>query len=351
MLVGTTEVMDASHHNYTVKVAEQAIERIKALGVPAEPGCFELWYTYASGRNQELNRRINRLIEDKGGLSADDHDHICHEFLQTAQADSAAVDAGAKVSAEVDNVVKLLGELILSTARGRGDFVQASSQLANTLDQETIRAISDALIRSLRTIELQHSALGQRLLTAKREIETAKQALATATAEANLDAVTGLATRRKFDRAFEEAAGAADERGEPLSLLMIDIDHFKKFNDRFGHLMGDSVLRLIGVTLKQSIKGQDTAARYGGEEFAVILPQTNLDGAAQLAEQIRNRIISRELKQRLTGESLGAITVSIGIAAHRRGERPLTMLDRADTVLYEAKRGGRNCVRTEAVAA
>jgi len=342
--------MGNSHNAYTVKVAEQAIERIKALGMPADPGAFELWYTYASGRNQELNRRINSLIEDKGSLSADDHDSIRREFLQTARADTAIIDAGTKVSAEVDNVVKLLGELILSTARGRGDFAQASSQLANSLDQETIRAIADALIKSLRTIEIQHAVLEERLSSSKQEIESAKQALATATAEANLDVVTGLATRRKFDRMFEDAVQAANNSGEPLSLLMIDIDHFKKFNDRFGHLMGDSVLRLIGVTLKQSIKGQDTAARYGGEEFAVILPQTNLAGAAQLAEQIRNRIISRELKQRLTGESLGAITVSIGIATYRKGELPLTMLDRADAVLYNAKRAGRNCVRVEELA-
>ena len=90
---------------------------------------------------------------------------------------------------------------------------------------------------------------------------------------------------------------AANKDGQPLSVLMIDIDHFKSFNDRFGHLMGDSVLRLIGVTLKQSTKGQDIAARYGGEDFSVILPETDLHGAAALAEQIRQRIISRESKK------------------------------------------------------
>ena len=210
-----------------------------------------------------------------------------------------------------------------------------------------MRAIADAIIKSQRVIELQHMAMEQRLIASKRELELVQHSLTAVTAEANLDPVTGLATRRRFDSALERATEAANKDGQPLPVLMIDIDHFKSFNDRFGHLMGDSVLRLIGGTLKQSTKGQDIAARYGGEKFAVILPETDLRGAAVLAEQIRQRIISRELKRRPTGESLGAITVSIGVATYRYGERPRAMLERADTSLYEAKHAGRNAGRCE----
>ncbi len=339
--------MTGRDHSYTVKMAEQAIERIKALGLPADPTGFELWYTYVSGRNEQLNRRINRLIEDRGALSMTEHDNIYHEFLSSSRTGSVLGGVGTKLSAEVDNVVGMLGELILSTAQGREDLADASSQLTGSIDREAVRAISDALIKSLRAIELQHIAMEQRLIASKQELKSAQQALTAVTAEANLDPVTGLATRRRFDSALEQATDAANKDGQPLSVLMIDIDHFKSFNDRFGHLMGDSVLRLIGVTLKQSTKGQDVAARYGGEEFAVILPETDLRGAAVLAEQIRQRIISRELKRRPTGDSLGAITVSIGVATYRHGERPRTMLERADTSLYEAKNAGRNSIRCE----
>jgi diguanylate cyclase len=111
--------------------------------------------------------------------------------------------------------------------------------------------------------------------------------------------------------------------------------------------MGDSVLSLIGAMLKQSMKVQDTVARYGGEEFTVILPNASLSGATALAEQIRGKIMRRELKMRSSGEYLGTITVSIGVAEFRSGERAWHVVERADTCLYEAKRAGRNCTRYE----
>jgi diguanylate cyclase len=187
----------------------------------------------------------------------------------------------------------------------------------------------------------------QRLDAAKQEMETLQQSLAVTAIEAMQDTVTGLANRRGFNSAIEQACERANSDATPFSLLMLDIDHFKEFNDRFGHLMGDSVLGLIGVTLKQTIKGQDFAARYGGEEFAVILPDTSLRNAGALADQIRERIMARELRKRSTGETLGGITVSIGVACHRPGERPRPIIERADACLYEAKRAGRNCVRYE----
>jgi diguanylate cyclase len=337
--------MTRRDHDYTVKMAELAIQRIKVLGLPADPAGYELWYTYACGRNDKLNRRVNRIIEENGCLSIAEQNEIYDEFLSSARTGSALGNVSTKVSAEIDKVVGMLGELILSTSKGRGDCANASRQLAIWADQEAVRAISDALIKSLRAIELQHTALEQRLIASKQEMESVHQALAIVSVEATLDSVTGLANRRRFDIALEQATKCANSDGHPLSLLMIDVDHFKRFNDRFGHLMGDSVLSLVGVVLKPSIKGQDVAARYGGEEFAVILPNTTLKNAPTLADQIRDKIMRRELKKRSSGETLGAITVSIGVDAYRHGERSRGMVERADAYLYSAKLAGRNCTR------
>lgn len=129
-----------------------------------------------------------------------------------------------------------------------------------------------------------------------------------------------------------------------MSLMLTDIDHFKTFNDNFGHLTGDQVLRLVAMSVKHNVKGEDTTARYGGEEFAVILPNTILRAAVTVAEHIRRAVIAKELMKRSTGEHLGRMTISIGVATLRKGDTGQSLIERADTCLYAAKRHGRNRV-------
>jgi diguanylate cyclase len=160
--------------------------------------------------------------------------------------------------------------------------------------------------------------------------------------ESLTDPLTMLANRKSFDSAIGHVLATADKSGQVFSLLVCDIDNFKAFNDTYGHLIGDQVLRLVATSLKQNVKGQDVAARYGGEEFAIILPDTALRQATTLADHIRRSVMGRELVKRSTGENLGRVTISIGIAAWRPGDTAQTLIERADTCLYAAKRGGRN---------
>jgi diguanylate cyclase len=132
-----------------------------------------------------------------------------------------------------------------------------------------------------------------------------------------------------------------------LSLLLADIDHFKKFNDAFGQVTGDQVLWLVAMAMKQNIKGADLAARYGRQEFAVMLPNTTLRQAKTVADHIRQSVMTKELRKRSTGEQLGRITVSIGAAAYRQQEPAQALIERADLSLQAAKQGGRNQVMGE----
>ena len=134
-----------------------------------------------------------------------------------------------------------------------------------------------------------------------------------------------------------------------MSLLIIDIDYFKKFNDTFGHQIGDQVLKLLAQTLTSSIKGQDLAARFGGEEFCVILPGTGVDNAVKLAEIIRNKVGKKQVLNRKTGESMGQITVSVGVAEFSYGEPLSQLILRADEAMYTAKRTGRNRVVSQSM--
>jgi len=165
--------------------------------------------------------------------------------------------------------------------------------------------------------------------------------------ESLTDPLTGLSNRKHFDERLTQAIEEASERSEALSLIMTDIDHFKAFNDTWGHLTGDQVLRLVAMSLKQNVKGQDIAARYGGEEFGVILPNTVLRAALTVADHVRRAVMSKELMKRSTGQNLGRVTISLGVATLHKGDTAQTLLARADACLYAAKRNGRNRVICE----
>jgi diguanylate cyclase len=210
-----------------------------------------------------------------------------------------------------------------------------------------LRTIVESLVLTTNEMQQTNNSLEQRLTASKNEISQLQVNLETVRTESLTDPMTGLANRKYFDESLDKAIVDATTGGEPLSLLMVDIDHFKTFNDTYGHLTGDQVLRLVASSLKQNVKGQDVAARYGGEEFAVVLPATLLRSALTVADHIRRAAMSKELMKRSTGQYLGRITVSVGVATLHMGDTAQTLIERADACLYAAKRNGRNRVICE----
>ena len=159
--------------------------------------------------------------------------------------------------------------------------------------------------------------------------------------EALLDSLTGLKNRRGLERAVEDLL-----RDPPgllgSALLLADIDHFKVVNDTYGHVLGDKVIRAVAHVLRSSIKGRDVAARLGGEEFAVLLPQTSITGAAAVAEQIRCTVAQGRICRPDGNESIGQVTLAVGVAVAKPGDTLESLLERADAAMYTAKRAGRN---------
>ena len=174
--------------------------------------------------------------------------------------------------------------------------------------------------------------------TSFRPQKTSKDSLKQAEQHSNTDALTGLANRRSLEAFLRAARITAMEAGTPLSVLMIDIDHFKTFNDGYGH----QVLRLVARVLQENVRQCDLAARYGGEELMAVLPGTSLDACTEAAERIRYRIGEARLTRRTTGEEITSVTVSIGVAQFRMAESAEGLIERCDRALYQAKRAGRN---------
>lgn len=201
------------------------------------------------------------------------------------------------------------------------------------------------LVRDTETMLEHNKRLEQELDRSSTEMIELQNNLETIRKEAYTDGLTGLKNRKAFDEDLDTAIQQSSEDEETeFALLMLDIDHFKEFNDNYGHQVGDQVLRLVAKTLTDGIKGRDTAYRFGGEEFVIILPNTGDKGGTAVAEALRKSIGDKEIVNKHSQEKLGKITISIGVAAHQKDEDDESLIERADAALYTAKRSGRNRV-------
>ena len=334
-------------HERTMAFAEVALGQIRSLRQTAVPRNYEIWYIYATGHNAPLNKIINETLARNGNLTEADLEQIYETYLSHIKATDRIDKVGARVIGEIDDVMSLLTDALGMSANYDASLNGASEKLSAAKTPDQVKGVVESLLRSTREMRETNKALEERLMLSKNEISNLQQSLEAIRAETLTDPLTGLGNRKYFDRMIATAVQDALATGEPLSLLMFDIDHFKSFNDSYGHLTGDQVLRLVGMSLKQTIKGQDITARYGGEEFAVVLPNTALRQALTVADHIRRAVMAKELKKKSTGEILGRVTISVGVSMLKPGDDPDALIERADACLYAAKRNGRNRVICE----
>ncbi len=334
-------------HERSLAFAEIALGQIRALAEPATPRNFAIWYNYATGYHPALNRAVNETLKHKGALAEADLEQIYDTYIATSRVSDSVDTVGSRVLDEIKQVLAMIDAASGSSTSYSESLADASAKLANTNDRDTLRAVIEGLIEGTREMEVNNKKLEASISASRQEIEQLQQNLAVVRTESQTDALTGLANRKLFDNALVKAIGEAKAKGEPLSLLMADVDYFKLFNDKFGHRTGDQVLRLVAQSMKQNVKGQDIAARYGGEEFVIALPKTVLRSATTVADQIRRAVMAKELMKRSSGERLGRVTLSVGVALLRATDTPQSLIERADKCLYAAKHSGRNRVICE----
>jgi len=334
-------------HERTMAFAEIALGQIKALGQSATPRNYEIWYTYATGYSPALNQHINEILSRNGGLTETDIEQVFEAYLSPSRLTERIDKVGDQVMGEIEQVMAMIDAAAGSANSYTESLADMSEKIDQSKDREGLRSIVESLVKTTKEMEESNQKLEARLNASKQEIHDLQQNLEAVRTENLTDPLTQLSNRKVFDTAIAQAIADAQDRNEPLSLLMTDIDHFKTFNDNYGHLTGDQVLRLVAMSVKQNVKGQDTAARYGGEEFAVVLPNTVLRSAITVADHIRRAVMTKELMKRSTGEHLGRVTISIGVATLKKGDTVQSLIERSDYCLYAAKRHGRNRVMSE----
>jgi diguanylate cyclase len=338
---------NADEHERTMAFAEIALGQIKALRQPASPRNYEIWYAYATGYHPSLNQKVNEILTQSGALTEQDMEEIYSDYLSPTRLTDRIDNVGNKVMGEIEQVMAMIDAAAGSASSYTESLADMTEKLGDSKDREGLRAIVESLVHTAKEMEESNQKLEERLNASKQEINELQVNLEAVRTESLTDPLTQLANRKFFDTTLQQAIDEARQKNEALSLMMTDIDHFKNFNDSFGHLTGDQVLRLVAMSVKQNVKGQDTAARYGGEEFAIVLPDTVLRSAITVADHIRRAVMTKELMKRSTGEHLGRVTISIGVATLHKGDTAQTLIERADTCLYAAKRHGRNRVMCE----
>ncbi|MEO8318305.1 MAG: GGDEF domain-containing protein [Bradyrhizobium sp.] len=313
--------------------------------VPPTPNNFHVWFKYSLGTSPVLKRAIDILIGNKRKFDAQTNQELFATYVGTQGADGVSVN---NVSQQLHSVMES-AKLFLATAIADNRLqMQAISDVADQNEAGVDpKLLVESLVRELAKAAARATEMEANFVEKTRELDTIRDSLNKSEERARTDALTELPNRRALEDFFRTAQITAMEEDEPLSVFLIDIDHFKKFNDNFGHVVGDQVIRLVAKVLRERVRDKDLPARYGGEELIAVLPGAELAACRMVAERIRRAIAECKITRRSTGEVIPSITVSIGVAQFQLGESMTDLIDRCDRALYQAKRNGRNCIVTE----
>jgi len=339
----TAQVETAVRGPEAYSLARNAIAAMEKAGVWPTPLNFELWIHYLGDPEGPLGIEIKRLLAEDAVISDETSEMLAAEFLPRGRLSEEIRDAGAVLDRELASVSAAIAKAH-KTQTDFGETLADASQTMDTAveDASALKSLVGGLSTATQRVRRETASLEKRLESSNKEVARLREHLEQVRRDAMTDALTNLANRKAFDERLEQAC--ADAGRTPLTLAILDIDHFKRFNDTWGHQTGDQVLRYVSTILSRVCSGNRFVARFGGEEFAIIFPGESPGAVMAALEHIREEVSSRSLRRRSTNDDLGAVTLSAGFAEHLPSEGAAALLERADEAIYASKRGGRNRV-------
>lgn len=330
------------------ELAAKALELMVEHNVPPTPENYAVWISFATDSNPELCASIATRIEAKEEFSDSFSSDLFEQYFQWRAIQDAILESGGAMSRELGAVKEKLAAAERDTAAYGEALEGASSKLETVTDQNGMKTLVESLVSATAKMQRRSQDLEKRLQETSNEVTQLRTNLEKVREEAMTDALTGIANRKRFDESLRKAKRRADSTNEPMSLVLCDIDFFKRFNDTWGHQTGDQIIRFVAGCLTRHSMDNHLVARYGGEEFGIVMPSTAVADASLIAEKIRRTVESKKLLRKSTNEDLGNITISLGIANYTGSESIEELIERADSNLYRSKTEGRNRATSDA---
>ncbi|WP_296126665.1 GGDEF domain-containing protein [Pseudomonas sp. Ga0074129] len=319
---------------------KKAVPLMMRHDIPPNPVHYALWYTYSKGLDLELNRRLDKTVADFDSFPPETAAKLFRDFIIKGELEEAR--AGQQQVIElVDDIEGNVSRSILGSRNYQMSLEHGLAALQEPIIDDLPNVLTE-LQHSTQLMQDQQDKFLSRLSAAQQEIKNLRSQLERAHVAATLDSLTQVFNRNAFSRLLEQTLAS---QHDGVALVILDIDHFKQFNDQYGHPLGDRVLQHVGQLLRETLPARGIAARYGGEEFCIILRDCfDVETAHAFADQLRMKIQSLRIKVRSTDQVLDTITASFGYALARNDDTMESLLTRADDALYQAKRDGRNQV-------
>lgn len=338
----TSPVEDSKNIEQSFATLKETIPLLIKHQISAIPTNYALWYTYVSKEFIGLNQRMDDIVENGEPLSELKTKDLHRQYVL----DKESITAW-DLRQSIEGMLIELGQTLKDTQSDTHDYKKTMDSRLDDLNRvekegwslEEVLGLVRNMVSEAQNIRQSTISFNSALSNAEKEIARLKMQLLESQQEALYDALTGLCNRRYFDSELQSKMAL-----DNLCLILIDIDHFKKINDAYGHQMGDLVLKAVAKKLQSNCRDNAQVFRYGGEEFAVLVPNAEIKKARQIADGMRRMLEKISVKDRRTGKLLGDITVSAGVAQLTKNEPPQSLIERADKLLYEAKRLGRNRV-------
>ncbi len=324
-------------------ILKQALPELTTNKLPVTPYNYSLMYAHCTGLYQHLSKDLQESLKTYGTLS---HEQSVDLFKKHIINDLLSIDD--KLENNFQKVMTDINESALHTEQNAGDLERELTlslrSLNNSINEDELKKIIETIAEKTRLVSNTTKQFKDVLNDAQQEISALKQELEQAKEAANKDTLTKLFNRRHFDQMLASILNSQNN-AHSSALILIDVDHFKAFNDNYGHLMGDVVLKSIGQVLIHMCENTDHVPyRYGGEEFAILMPKTSMREAKILAENTRKKISSVRIKDKKSGKEISKITASFGLSFANSDDTSNTLIERSDSAMYRAKQNGRNQV-------